>query len=103
MQKFEIDFGNLCIADTTSLPKANLVNHVFLFSERCKFAEGYPDSYVFCQRLARIVAEKGFKGMKVFGVRNDGTEYANFVIFKANDRPWTDWLRGEPAGPYTVR
>ncbi len=103
IQKFEIDFSKLNIADTTALPDTSLVNHVFLFSERCKFAEGYPDSYLFCQKLASIVAEKGFEGMKIFGVRSDGTQYANFVIFKANDRAWTAWLRGEPAGPFTVQ
>lgn len=102
IQQFEIDFSKLNIADTTALPDTNLVNHAFLFSERCKFAEGYPDNYLFCQNLASIIAEVGFEGMKVFGVRNNGTEYANFVIFKPNDRPWTGWLRGEPAGPFNM-
>jgi hypothetical protein len=102
IQTFSIDFNDLNIADTTSLSPTNLVNHVFLFAERCKSTEGYPDNYLFCQHIASIVADMGFDGMKVFGVRSNGSQYMNVVIFNPNNRNWVDWLQGEPDGPHFI-
>jgi hypothetical protein len=89
---------DLRIADFTSGPADHLVTAVFAKAEDCNVSGRAPESYLFSQTVAELVAEQ-FDGMRVPGVGGaPGAHYSNVVVFRPHPS-WVAWI--EPGAiPY---
>lgn len=102
VQEFAVPAHALRIADCASDPIPDFIGACFHFAEQATVeGRGPQGDYTFSQLIAQLVAEAGFEGMRVPGVRGgDGIWYANLVLFDSADR-WTDWVLAD-VPPYVI-
>lgn len=90
LQEYRLDAQLLRLADLASPTLDEFVRAVLDIAESCR-VEGRrgPSTYAFSQVVASLVAEAGFQGMLVPGVRGDPDfHYRNVVVFT----PAEDWV-----------
>jgi hypothetical protein len=86
VQQFAIPASALRIADFTAISTRDYMNLVFDFAEN-------GDPSAFSRIVGRAVANAGFDGMRVPGVRGDADfHYSNLTIFDPHAR-WQPWVR----------
>lgn len=91
VQRYRLPLDQLVVADFTLIPPDHFATAVFSLAEGCKVSGRGPDSYLFSQTVASIIAS-AFDGMCVPGVRGDPNfHYSNVVLFHPYPT-WQAWL-----------
>jgi RES domain-containing protein len=96
LQGYELDLGALRLADLSSPDLDNYIQVVFDIAESCD-VEGRvgPRDCDFSRAVAELVADAGFDGMLVPGVRGEPKHhYRNVVIFHPCEA-WRGWSTRE--------